>query len=338
MARFTLLTFNGSRLVCGWFLTSALAGCALPKVLGDNPLDGSGDSGGGSDSEGSGSPTTGAPAGSCDNPDFTCSVPVDCAAWDCGAPGSPFDAAGCLRPSCTDGPCAADEICYAVSKGDCGAIDVIGCGDVDGACACEFDPACGDNHCIPADEGPPIECPGITEEAACLAAGCSEFTTVGPWTVVDGECVQGPSEPLCMWFPGDAWGGTATPGSFYEEATGKAVRFGTDWIDPPHGWGDCGDPGAPPACACINTCALAQQEGDSFLADDLPCESVSDCVLVDAVCYAGNTCGSVAVNKANAEGWGDIEGNLGELGCCAGADPCGASVACEDQRCVVQFP
>ena len=224
---------------------------------------------------------------------------------------------------------AADAVGTAASTG---------CGDVDGACACEFDPACEDRHCIPADEGPPVECPGITDEAACLAAGCSEFTTVAPWTIVDGACVQGPSEPLCMWFPGDAWGGTATPGSFYEKATGEAVRFGTDWIDPPNGWGDCGDPEAPPACECVGTCALAQKEGDGFLANDLPCESASDCVLADAVCYAGNTCGSVAVNQASAEDWGNIEANLAELGCCAGADPCGASVACEDQRCVVQFP
>ena len=312
-----------------------LAGCVLPKVLGDSPGDESSSGSGGS--EGSGEPTSGGPAVVCANPAFTCSVPVDCAVWGCGELGSPFDADGCLRPSCVDQPCAADEICYSVGVGSCGEIDVIGCSDVEGVCACEYSPRCGGNRCIPADEGPPVLCAEIKEKAACEAE-CSEFTTIAPWSIVDGECVQGPSEPLCMWFPGDAWGGPAAPGAFYEKATGRAEFFSTDWVDPPHGWGDCGDPEAPPACTCIGQCAQAQMEGHGFLESDLPCEDASDCVLVDAVCFEGNKCGSVAVNVASAESWGNIEGNLEGLGCCAGADPCGATAACEGQRCVAQFP
>lgn len=322
-----------------------LPGCTLPKVLGDSPEESSGGTAEGSGegtaegtADGSGGPTSGGPSGTCDNPAFTCSVPVDCEVWKCGELGSPFDASGCLRPSCVEDACGADEICYSVGEGDCGALDVIGCSDVEGACACEFSPSCGGAHCIPADEGPPVECAGIQEKAACEAADCSEFTSVAPWSVVEGECVQGPSEPLCMWFPGDAWGGTATPGAFYERATGRANYFSIDWIVPPHGWGSCGDADAPPACACIGSCALAQKEGDDLLKNDPPCEDASDCVLVDALCYEGNKCGSVAVNVVNEENWSIVEENLQFLGCCAGADPCGATAACEDQRCVAKFP
>lgn len=343
MAQLGLMNLSGVVRVLIVMPALALAGCALPKVLGDNPADGSSGSSGGASSESggesseSGGPTTGGPAG-CDNPAFTCSVPVDCEQWQCGALGSPFDAAGCLRPRCVDEPCGADEICYSVGEGDCGALDVIGCGDVDGACSCEFSPRCGGNHCIPADEGPPVLCPEITEEAACEAAGCSEFTTIAPWSMVDGACVQGPVEPLCMWFPGDAWGGTASPAPFYEIATGRAELFSTGWVDPPIGWAPCGGPDSPPACACVGQCALAQMDGDGFLAGDQACADASDCVLADAVCYEGNVCGSVAVHKDSAALWSEVEANLEGLGCCAGADPCGASVACEDQRCVVKFP
>ena len=187
-------------------------------------------------------------------------------------------------------------------------------------------------------DGPPVECDQITDEAACLAAGCSEFTTIVRTTVVDGECVAGEVAPLCMWFAGDAWGGTATPGAFYEIASGAATLFSTDWIEPPHGWADCGDPGAPPACACFSVCNQMQNQAAEFLDEDKPCADVSDCVIADAVCYEGNTCASVGVHKDSQAEWEGLHSGLEAPECCAGADPCGGNLACEDQRCVVTFP
>ncbi len=320
----TLLSFSAAL---------ALSACAFPKVLGDSPLDSSTGGTGGTTSEPG--VTDGSP-GVCDNPAFTCTEPLDCEKHRCGAIDSPFDASGCLRPSCEDAPCGADEICYSVADSD--DCPVVSCADADGACSCQLDDDCTTRFCVPADEGPPVECAKITDEAACAAAGCSEFTTIVGTTIVDGQCVPGEVTPLCMWFPGDAWGGTATPGAFYELATGAATQFPTDWFEPPHGWGDCGDPGAPPACGCFSVCALAQDQAADFLDADKPCADVSDCVQADAVCYDGNTCGSVGVHKDSQSAWQDLHDGLGAFECCAGADPCGATLACENQRCVVAFP
>lgn len=312
----------------------ALPACAFPKVLGDNPLDSSTGTTGGTTSEPG---VTDGPPGVCDNPAFTCSEPLDCEAQRCGAIDSPFDASGCLRPSCADAPCGAGELCYSVEQSSCTA-NVVSCADADGACSCQLGDGCTARFCIPADEGPPVECAQITDEAACLAAGCSEFTTIVRTTLVDGECVSGEVTPLCMWFPGDAWGGTATPGAFYEIASGAATQFATDWIDPPHGWAHCGAPGSPPACSCFSMCNQLQGQAADFLAEDKPCADVSDCVLADAICFEGNTCGSVGVHKDNQADWAGVNANLESFGCCAGADPCGGTLACENQRCVVTFP
>ncbi len=312
-----------------------LSACAFPKVVGDSPLSTStstGTSGTATDAV-----LTDGPAPACGNPAFTCSGPIDCVQWRCGALDSPFDADGCLRPSCEAESCGADEICYSVDQSsDCSA-EVLACADVDGACNCELGD-CFARHCIPADEGPPVECAGITDEAACLAAGCSEFTTVSLATIVDDACVFAEPTPLCMWFPGDAWGGNATPGAFYKQDTGEAASFPTDWIDPPHGWGDCGDADAPPACGCFSVCTQVQDQAADFLESDQPCADVSDCVLADAVCFAGSVCGTVGVHKDSQAEWDGLEADIDAQGCCSGADPCGSTLACQDSRCVAVFP
>jgi len=316
-------------------LALTLSGCAFPKVVGDSPLDES--TGTTAIATATEPVLTGGPAPVCDNPAFTCSQPMDCENRGCGKPGSLYDADGCLRRSCEDTPCGADEICFTLEPtGDCNG-DVVACADVDGVCSCELGD-CITRHCIRADEGPPVECPGITDEAACLAADCSEFTTIVTATIVEGACVFGEPQPLCMWFPGQAWGGTATPGSFYNKATGEATSFPTDWFEPPYGWGDCGDADAPPACACFNVCTNLQGDAADFLDADKPCADVSDCVLADALCFEGNVCGSVGVHKDSQSDWQGMQADLEAQGCCSGADPCGASVACQEQRCVAVFP
>ncbi|MBZ5709113.1 hypothetical protein [Nannocystis pusilla] len=330
-------TYSSLRLL---FVPAALAlsACPFPKVLGDGPAAADTDT----DTSSGTMPTTGdEPPRVCDNPAYACSQPPDCEYWKCGALGSPFDADGCLRQNCEDTPCAADEICYGVGNTNDCPIGPEGCTEdpQTATCTCELASNCSTGHCIPADEGPPVECPLITDEAECKAE-CSEwYPGIGFWRVDENdECVQDEAAPRCLWFPGDAWGGTATPGSFYEKATGLATMFGTDWFVPPHGWGDCGDADAPPACKCVGFCSQQQGFVAEVLENDLPCDDVSDCVLADAVCFSENTCGSVGVHKDNVDTWNGAHSDLQALGCCEGADPCGATLACEDQRCVALFP
>lgn len=318
-------------------LSLAAPACVYPKVLGDDPTatDGS-TTDGPATATTDGPATTGAPL-VCENPNFQCTQPVDCEKWRCGEIDSTFDANGCLRPLCAQTPCDAGEVCFtAQATPECPAVT---CADDGDQCACEVAPDCAVSYCIPADEGPPAECPAITDEAACLAAGCSQFTTVSRYTMNgNGECVVDSVGPACLWFPSDAWGGAATPGAFYEKSTGLAVQFGTDWVEPPYGWGDCGDADAPPACGCFGFCADQQKAAAEFLDMAPPCVDASDCTLADAFCYEGNVCGSVGVHKDAAAEWNNYESDLEAFQCCAGVDPCGASVACENQRCVATFP
>jgi len=320
----------------------APAACTFPKGLGDAPnIDGDTDSSGGTAS--TTMPTTGdEPPQLCDNPAYACAGPPDCEQWNCGALDSPFDAAGCLRQTCFDSPCAADEICYGVEQaGECD-VHVIGCADdpEQGVCSCEHTDDCWTRHCIPADEGPPAECPQIDDEAECDAAGCSEWdSSLDFWRVDENDqCVLDETAPRCLWFPGDAWGGAASPGPFYEKATGRAVMFGTAWIDPPHGWGKCGDPDAPPACKCVGLCVDLQSQAAQFLHDDLPCDDVSDCAFAEGICFDADTCGNVGVHKDSLAEWNSLHGELEASGCCDGANACGASLACENNRCVAVFP
>lgn len=323
-------------------LPLALAACAIPKILGGNPIDTDSDTDGdGSGTSNSGGTTaepatTGAPF-VCENPEFKCSGPVDCEAFNCGAVGSSFDKDGCLRTSCVDAPCGANEICYGVStEQNCA---VFGCGGGD-VCECGWEADCIGAFCIPADEGPPVECPTITEQEACLAAGCSEFDAQHSMVGVNanGECVVKEVVPLCLWFPSDQWGGTATPGAFYDKATGLATQFGTDWFEPPHGWGDCGDADAPESCGCFSVCAQAQGQAAKFLAEGQPCQDVSDCELVNGSCFDGSACGTVGVHKDQVDEWEGLHADLMALQCCEDGDnPCVASLKCVDDRCVAEL-
>ncbi|WAS99214.1 hypothetical protein [Nannocystis punicea] len=322
-------------------LCAALAqACTYPKVLGDAPPDG--ESSSGTDSTGAPTPSTGdePPGLVCDNPNYTCETPWNCDSVECGAPGSPFDADGCLRKTCTDSPCDADEICYSVEQASECSVEISGCtyDPQTDVCACEYTDACTTRHCIPADEGPPVECPQITDETACLAAGCSEFHTLTYWRLDENnQCVIDDEAPTCLWFPGDAWGGAESPAPFYEKATGRVVYFGTDWLVPPHGWGDCDDPDAPPACECVGMCSDLQAQADLFREQDKPCNDDSDCANAEAICYYRDTCGSLGVHKDNLDAWNALHAQLDASNCCDGAALCAAGVICENNRCVAKF-
>lgn len=311
-------------------LVLAPSACVFPKVVGGNPQD---ETGGGTETSGGMATdsltTDGSPLVCDDNPDLACTKPFDCEQWNCGAVDSPLDASGCLRPAC---PCGPDEICYGNShSGACP--DVATCADQGDVCGCQAIDCVGGGYCIPADEGPPVECAKITDKDACLAAGCSEFTTVVYASVENDVCVASEVTPLCMWFPGDAWGGNATPGYFYEIATGRAAGFGTDWFTPPYGWAHC-TPDVP-ACGCVGMCVDLNQEADDLLAADKPCVDVSDCALAAAECYDADVCGSVAVHKDTLPAWEQLHSDLMFYECCDGADACVGTLACENQRCVV---
>lgn len=324
----------------------AVSACTYPKVFGDAPDE--------NDSVATGiiddtaEPTTEGSPLVCANPAFTCSGPVDCEQWaahgSCGPVTSQFDAAGCLRPSCADSPCAADELCYLYNADEpihC-AVDLLACADQGDSCACEVSDACSTQYCIPADEGPPAECPALTDEGACLAAGCDWHEQEAFWskTGVGGtaECLVEEVKPFCTFLPGHNIAPILQEAPLYEKATGRAVLFPLDRELVPHGWGRCGDPDAPSSCDCITVCADKQEAAAAFLDQDKPCDDVSDCALAEAICFNADTCGNVGVHKDNLAAWDALHAELGELGCCDGAAACGAGVACVDNRCVAAFP
>lgn len=340
----------------------ALSACTYPKVLGDGQLDedtdtlATSDTSGGPGTTGDPNTTTGTtsttgnepsttdgdPPGVCDNPAYGCSQPPDCAEWNCGASASPFDADGCLRQDCLDSPCGADEICYHVEDKDASCdVRLTGCSEdpQNNVCTCEVTDDCYAAHCIPADEGPPVECPLIKEEAACLAADCNQFAMIQLHRLDENQqCVLDEVFPACLWFPANYVGGADAPGYYYEKATGRAGEHPAQWIDVPAGWGSCSDPDAPPACACVDQCIDFQAQADSMLEQDKPCNDVSDCVLAEAMCYQSDTCGNVGVHKDTLADWDALHTHIQSTGCCDGAAPCGATLACENNRCVAVFP
>lgn len=234
-----------------------LAACPIPKSLGDNPDP---ETTAETTTDGSTAATTGAATtttgdGSlCQNPAQMCGqVPLDCAAHDCGGLGSPFDADGCLRQAC-DGanPCPGDEVCFGDELAGCSA-SVVGCSLEDGACECFSSDDCGGRYCHPEGEAPPADCGSFTDEASCLAAGCTQFELSPGVQFVDGACTCGGPVPVCLWLSENA-GAWTIPAGFVKIDTQEVVLLNMDWTPPPYGWSSCDEPGAPPACACASDC------------------------------------------------------------------------------------
>lgn len=263
-------------------LPLALAACVVPTSLGDNPGDdttaGTGDdaTGGTGDDQATTAETGAAPATEsgdvefttttsdfttttadgplCPNPAQMCGeIPLDCTEHNCGGLGSPFDADGCLRQACDgDNPCGADEVCFGDELAGCSPT-VIGCDIEDGACECSSSDDCGGRYCYPEGEAPPADCGSFTDQASCLAAGCSDSVPATPMKLVDGACVCDAQAAICVWSPGGL-GGLTIPGPFFNIASQEVVLFFTTWTPPPYGWSNCDEPGAPPACACASDC------------------------------------------------------------------------------------
>lgn len=251
-------------------LPLALAACTIPKSLGVNPDDDTTgasdsatsdvDSSGGSDESGpppetttdetttDGTTTDGGPA--CQNPAQMCGdVQIDCAEHNCGAIGSPFDAQGCLRESCDDTACGVGEVCFADESAGCSP-SVVQCGLVDGACECNMSEDCGGRYCYPEGEAPPTDCNAITDEAACVAAGC-QAVPADPSSIEDDMCKVTPPISVCVWFPGGGPGtGEPLPDAYYHQASQQVVLFHTRWDEDPYGWSNCLDLAGPDACEC----------------------------------------------------------------------------------------
>lgn len=87
-----------------------------------------------------------------------------------------------------------------------------------------------------------------------------------------------------------------------------------------------------------DACEAANVAADVFIEDNSACEDAGDCVALDGLCVDGATCGSIAVNaNHDADAWMEIQAAL-EGACECGADPCGASIECVDNRCEMVFP
>lgn len=224
--------------------------------IGSDTVATSGTTGTSADTVATSSPATGDSTGDppgplCSNPKHTCTIPIDCEAQNCGALHSPFDADGCLRRGCEDEPCGPGEVCYQNMGGGCFP-QVTDCFDDRGTCTCTINDDCGGKYCYPEGEAPPAQCDAFTDEAACLAAGCSAFETVSTLTREGDECVCGEPLPACLWFFG-AISGDDAPAPFYNQNSQQVVVFSTSWDEPPQGWAPCvGDPSEPAACSCAS--------------------------------------------------------------------------------------
>ncbi len=86
-------------------------------------------------------------------PGFNCDGPVNCdQGYQCGELSSPFDADGCLRPSCeSDEDCQAGDRCYiGYEFDDCLSSEVF-CGQEGDMCECGSSDDCGGAFCVPED-------------------------------------------------------------------------------------------------------------------------------------------------------------------------------------------
>jgi hypothetical protein len=102
---------------------------------------------------------------------------------------------------------------------------------------------------VPAESVPAQPCDEITDEAECLAAGCTSLVTVRP--IENGDaCECGAPEPLCVWAPEPLTGAPA-PTIYYHQFGGSSAVFDTAFDLPPYGWYPCGHPDDNEECACV---------------------------------------------------------------------------------------
>ena len=182
-------------------------------------------------------------------PEFTCSTGVDCGQVSCGDPFSPFDAEGCLRPSC---PCVDGEVCFRpVDWGGCTSSELF-CEDVPGqGCLCGGTDDCGGSYCLPADQVPALPCLGIEDPESCEASNC---TWLWGDSVLGGlVCGCNPMHGVCV----EPLDYALAPGpAIYHRIDDptRAVILYEDVIPTPPGLVSCESPDAPEVCECASGC------------------------------------------------------------------------------------
>jgi hypothetical protein len=259
----------GMRLARAWFYSSsllassllALAACQVDKSLGD--LDdatatATESAGSGTETSSSGSTDdTGAPA-CLQHPSFTCEVPIDCAFEQCGGPLAEVDAEGCLRPRCNGEPCPDGYTCVNLGAWGSCAASSWSCGPYEGECGCGGTADCSESVsiCVQDEQAPPAACNTLTDEASCLAAGCSAFV-LAPRVEVDlasgtCSCAGEELEPTCLWFPSGNQGGddVITPYVATGDDGGFIRLLPASYDETPLGWRTCTDRYDEALCAC----------------------------------------------------------------------------------------
>lgn len=173
--------------------------------------------------------------------------PVDCNINVCGGTlFTRFDEQGLRRASCTSTACCGPGFeCFR-------PFDWGGCVPSWWGCDVASDD-CGGSFCVPLELGPPPFACGGTDEASCLAAGCT--FVMAPYFYKANTCDCGPPMPLCLWFP-EGGPSVEKPTAYYPTSGNDPRLLPMDWSAPPYGWKPCaGDPDAPPSCDCADECA-----------------------------------------------------------------------------------
>lgn len=242
------MMMNARWMVCLVWGGFATGGCVRAKDIGGNPGD---ESSGGqaSSSEGgsaeAGSSSSGGAQVCPQSEDFTCSSPLPCdGIVECGTFGSGLDAQGCPRPRCSEAdPCDDGMVCVRLGDiGSCSSSSTF-CEDNElGECSCGGTDDCnGDvSICMPPEVAFPQACSILTDEASCLAAGCTAWveTAAPEWN--GDACLCEGTGGTCVWFPD---GEPEHAGDqIYLTAFEERPRFFFDaWVTPPYGWITCAD-------------------------------------------------------------------------------------------------
>ncbi len=217
----------------GGGMTADASGMADPSTTGEHAS--TGDSGTTTDGADCGSPSW----------DQDC-PPVDCNKYVCGTLFSRYDEQGLRRKSCNSTACCGPgfECFRPYDWGGC-VPSVWGCNS-----ATED---CGGSYCVPKELGPPPYACGGTDEASCLAAGCT--FVMAPYFYKSDTCDCGPPMPLCLWFP-EAGPSVEKPTAYYPDSGNDPRLLPMEWSAPPFSWQPCaGDPDAPLSCSCADECA-----------------------------------------------------------------------------------
>jgi hypothetical protein len=100
---------------------------------------------------------------------------------------------------------------------------------------------------VSAELVPSQRCSEITDEAQCVAAGCTALETV---RAIDDACACGEPELLCVWAPGELTG-TDDPRVYWRLTDNEALVFSRTFDTPPYGWLGCNEFGNHEACDCM---------------------------------------------------------------------------------------